>query len=89
MSEGGSRRAAARRFGVSAAKKKRGSAWPSARRRRDRWPGPPAGSGKLSACRDIVIAWVETQGDLTLAELVERLAPNMALPRIRHRCAGC
>ena len=75
IAEGGSRRAAARRFGVSAAtavrlaqrKAQTGSLAPARQ-------GRPAGSGKLSACRDIVIAWVETQGDLTLAELVERLA---------------
>jgi transposase len=35
--------------------------------------GRPVGSGKLSAYRDIVIAWVEAEGDLTLAELAERL----------------
>ena len=75
IAEGGSRRAAARRFGVSAAtavrlaqrKAQTGSLAPGRQ-------GRPAGSGKLSAYRDIVIAWVETQGDLTLPELAERLA---------------
>jgi len=72
---GGSRRAAARRFGVSAATAVRlaqrqartGSLAPARQ-------GRPAGSGKLSAFRDIVIAWVEAEGDLTLPELAERLA---------------
>jgi transposase len=36
--------------------------------------GRPAGSGKLSAFRDIVIAWVDADGDVTLSELAERLA---------------
>jgi len=73
--EGGSRRAAARRFGVSAAtavrlaqrKAQTGSLAPARQ-------GRPAGSGKLSAYRDIVIAWVDADGDLTLPELAERLS---------------
>ncbi len=73
--EGGSRRAAARRFGVSAAtavrlaqrKAQTGSLAPARQ-------GRPSGSGKLSAYRDIVIAWVDADGDLTLLELAERLA---------------
>jgi transposase len=36
--------------------------------------GRPAGRGKLSAFRDIVIAWVDADGDVTLSELAERLA---------------
>jgi transposase len=74
IAEGGSRRAAARRFGVSAATAVRlaqrqaqtGSQAPARQ-------GRPAGSGKLSAYRDIVIAWVDADGDLTLSELAERL----------------
>jgi transposase len=36
--------------------------------------GRPAGSGKLAGYREIVIGWVEADGDLTLYELAERLA---------------
>lgn len=75
IAEGGSRRAAARRFGVSAATAVRlaqrqaqtGSLVPGKQ-------GRPAGSGKLSAYREIVIGWVEADGELTLCELTERLA---------------
>lgn len=67
-------RAAARRFGVSASTGVRlaqrmaatGSLAPSRQ-------GRPAGSGKLAAFRDVVIGWVEAQGDITLHELAERL----------------
>jgi transposase len=75
IADGGTRRAAARRFGVSAAtavrlaqrKAQTGSLAPGRQ-------GRPAGSGKLSAYRDIVIAWVDADGELTLPELAERLA---------------
>ncbi|HET9629841.1 MAG TPA: IS630 family transposase [Novosphingobium sp.] len=75
IAEGGSRRAAARRFGVSAATAVRlaqrqaqtGSLAPGKQ-------GRPAGSGKLGAYREIVIGWVESDGELTLCELAERLA---------------
>jgi transposase len=74
VESGLSRRAAARRFGVSASTGVRlaqrmaatGSLAPSRQ-------GRPAGSGKLATCRDIVIGWVEAQGDITLHELAERL----------------
>lgn len=74
IAEGGSRRAAARRFGVSAAtavrlaqrKAQTGSLAPARQ-------GRPAGSGKLSAFRDVVIAWADADGDLTLPEPAERL----------------
>ena len=36
--------------------------------------GRPAGSGKLGAYREMVIGWVEADGELTLCELTERLA---------------
>lgn len=75
IAEGGSRRAAARRFGVSAATAVRlaqrqaqtGSLAPAKQ-------GRPAGSGKLGAYREIVTGWVEEDGELTLCELTERLA---------------
>ena len=75
IAEGGSRRAAARRFGVSAAtavrlaqrKARTGSLAPARQ-------GRPTGSGKLSAFREMLIAWVDTDGDVTLSELAERLA---------------
>jgi transposase len=41
--------------------------------------GRPAGSGKLSAFRDIVIAWVDADGDVTLSELAERLAAEHSI----------
>lgn len=71
---GCSRRAAARRFGVSASTgirlaqrmEKTGSLAPARQ-------GRPLGGGKLAAYRDILIGWVETQGDITLAELTARL----------------
>lgn len=73
--ESGSRRAAARRFGVSAATAVRlaqrqaqtGSLAPARQ-------GRPAGSGKLAAYREVVIGWIEADGELTLCELTERLA---------------
>jgi transposase len=75
IAEGGSRRGAARRFGVSAATAVRlaqrqaqtGSLAPARQ-------GRPAGSGKLGAYREIVIGWVEADGEQTLCELAERLA---------------
>src|ERR1700740_1227979 len=76
IAEGGSRRAAARRFGVSAATAVRlaqrqaqtGSLAPGRQ-------GRPAGSGKLSAFREIVIGWVEGGGGLNLPELGGPLFP--------------
>jgi transposase len=75
IAAGSSRRAAARRFGVSAATAVRlaqraaqtGSLAPGRQ-------GRPAGSGKLAAFREIVIGWVEADGEQTLPELAERLA---------------
>jgi transposase len=74
VENGLSRRAAARRFGVSSSTGVRlaqrmaatGSLAPSRQ-------GRPAGKGKLAAYRDIVIGWVDAQGDITLQELAERL----------------
>jgi transposase len=74
VERGLSRRAAARHFGVSASTGVRlaqrmaatGSLVPSRQ-------GRPAGKGKLAAYRDIVVGWVEAQGDLTLSELAARL----------------
>lgn len=75
VAEGGSRRAAARRFGVSASTGVRlarrmaetGSLAPCRQ-------GRPPGGGKLAAHRDILIRWVDTQGDITMPELAARLA---------------
>jgi transposase len=80
IAEGGSRRAAARRFGVSAATAVRlaqrqaqtGSLTPGRQ-------GRPAGSGKLGAYREVVIGWVEADGELTLHEMAERLAAEHGL----------
>jgi transposase len=72
---GGSRRAAARRFGVSASTGVRlarrmaetGSLEPARQ-------GRPPGGGKLAAHRDVLIGWVEAEGDITMPELAARLA---------------
>jgi transposase len=88
IAEGGTRRAAARRFGVSAATAVRlaqrqaqtGSLAPGRQ-------GRPAGSGKLAAFREIVIGWVEADGDLTLPELAERLAAEHGV-EVHSRSSG-
>jgi transposase len=38
--------------------------------------GRPVGSGNLSAYRDIVVGWVDANGEVTLPELAERLAAD-------------
>jgi transposase len=66
--------AAARRFGVSAAtavrlaqrKAKTGSVAPARQ-------GRPAGSGLLGAHVDVLVAWVDADGDITMPELGARL----------------
>ena len=71
---GGSRRAAARRFGVSASTGVRlarrmaqtGSLAPARQ-------GRPPGGGKLAEHHDLLIRWVEAQGDVTMPELAARL----------------
>jgi transposase len=74
IEQGVSLRAAARRFGVSASTgvrlAQRMAATGSLAASRQ---GRPAGGGKLAAYRDIVVGWVEAQGDITLSELAERL----------------
>ena len=75
MEAGGSRRSAARRFGVSASAavklaqrvEKTGSIAAAKQ-------GRPPGGGKLSGHVERLIGWVEAQGDATLAELAARLA---------------
>lgn len=73
--EGGqSCRAAARRFGVSAAtavrlaqrKAQTGSLAPARQ-------GRPAGSGPLAAHVEALVNWVEADGDITMPELAARL----------------
>ena len=74
IEQGESRRAAARRFGISAATSVRlaqrmaatGSLEPSRQ-------GRPPGGGKLAAFAGILIGWVEAQGDITMPELVAKL----------------
>lgn len=88
IAEGGSRRGAARRFGVSASTgvrlaqrmAKTGSLAPARQ-------GRPVGSGKLSAYRDLVIGWVEAEGDVTLAELAARLAGEHGI--VAHPSSLC
>jgi len=36
--------------------------------------GRPPGGGKLAAHRDVLIRWVEAEGDITMPELAARLA---------------
>lgn len=72
---GGSCRRAARRFGVSASTGVRlarrvaetGSLAPARQ-------GRPPGGGKLAAHRDVLIRWVDAQGDITMPQLAARLA---------------
>ena len=75
IARGQSRRAAARRFEVSASTgvrlaqrmERTGSLAPSRQ-------GRPAGGGKLAPYRDLLIGWVEREGDITLPELAARMA---------------
>lgn len=74
IERGGSCRGAARRFGVSAAtavrlaqrKARTGSVMPARQ-------GRPLGSGPLSAHIDVLIGWVEAEGDITMPELATKL----------------
>jgi len=74
IESGQSCRAAARRFGVSAAtavrlaqrKARTGSILPSRQ-------GRPPGRGPLSVHADVLIGWVDAEGDITMPELAERL----------------
>lgn len=74
IERGQSCRAAALRFGVAPStairlaqrKAQTGSLAPAKQ-------GRPAGSGRLAAHMDALTGWVEEQGDITLAELSERL----------------
>ena len=69
------RRAAARRFGVSASTGVRlarrmaetGSLAPARQ-------GRPPGGGKLAPYRELLIGWVERDGEITMPELAARLA---------------
>ena len=74
IERGQSRRAAARRFGVSAAtavrlaqrKARTGSLAPARQ-------GRPAGSGLLGAHIDALVGWVDADGDITMPELAAQL----------------
>lgn len=74
IERGQSCRAAARRFGVSAAtavrlaqrKARTGSITPARQRR-------PPGAGPLSAHIDVLVGWVEADGDISMPELAARL----------------
>lgn len=74
IESGQSRRAAARRFGVSAAtavrlaqrKSQTGSLAPAKQ-------GRPAGSGLLGAHVETLVGWVDADGDITMPELAARL----------------
>ncbi len=74
IASGGSRRGAARRFGVSAStgvriakrKAETGSVAPARQGRRP-------GGGKLAPHRELLIGWVEAEPDITMPELAARL----------------
>ena len=74
IADGETRRGAARRFGVSAAtavrlaqrKAQTGSVAPACQ-------GRPKGSGVLDRHADVLIGWVEANGDITMPELAARL----------------
>ena len=80
IERGQSCRAAARRFGVSAAtavrlaqrKAQTGSVAPARQ-------GRPAGSGRLAAHVATLIGWVEAEGDITMPELAARLWSEQAV----------
>lgn len=74
IEQGGSRRAAALRFNVSASTSVRlarrmattGSLEPARQ-------GRPPGGGKLAGHAEFLIGWVEKQGDITMPELAAKL----------------
>ena len=74
VADGWSRRASARRFGVSASTSVRlarrmaetGSLAPARQ-------GRPPGGGKLAPYRALLIGWVERDGEITMPELAARL----------------
>lgn len=74
IEQGGSRRAAARRFDVSVSTSIRlaqrmaetGSLEPARQ-------GRPPGGGKLAPHAELLIGWVEKQGDITMPELAAKL----------------
>jgi transposase len=74
IERGHSCRSAARRFGVSAAtavrlaqrKARTGSITPARQ-------GRPPGRGPMSAHADVLIGWVDAEGDITMPELADRL----------------
>lgn len=74
IEQGESRRAAARRFGVSASTSVRlaqrmqatGSLEPARQ-------GRPPGGGKLAPHAELLIGWVEKHGDITMPELAAKL----------------
>ena len=74
IESGHSCRSAARRFGVSAAtavrlaqrKARTGSITPERQ-------GRPPGRGPLSAHADVLVSWVDAEGDITMPELADRL----------------
>jgi transposase len=89
IESGQSRRAAARRFGVSVSTSIRlaqrmaakGSLEPEKQ-------GRPPGGGKLAPYADVLISWVEAKGDITMPELAAKLlaergvngAPGIVIP---------
>lgn len=75
IESGASRRAAARRFGVSAATSVRLAQRMTATGTLEAGrQGRPPGGGKLAPHADILIRWVEEQGDITMPELAAKLA---------------
>lgn len=75
VEKGQSRRAAARRFGVSVSTSIRLSQRMAAKGSLEpEKQGRPPGGGKLAAHGDALIRWVEEKGDITMPELSAKLA---------------
>lgn len=74
IEQGGSRRAAARRFDVSASTSIRlAQRMATTRSLEPARQGRPPGGGKLAPHAALLIGWVEAQGDITMPELAAKL----------------
>ena len=90
IEDGGSRRAAARHFRISASSAVRiAASWTERGTLAPRKPGRPAGQGKLAPYVDVLVGRVEAVPDITLDELAA--APGRAGSGAHplHRSRGC
>ena len=86
VDSGMSRRAAAERFGVSAASAVRWmQAWRANGLTRAKPQGGDKRSHRIEAYRDIILAAIEAQADITLVELADMLAVTFKKNRPRQR----